>query len=97
MPPPLSIIVKGEEEWEIEEILDSRRIRGGRFHYLVKWKGFDTPTREPEENLTEVHVVGAYHERYPERLHLIALVGTGVLEGGYGKGVLPPSPPISND
>jgi len=33
------IVVDGEEEWEVEEILDSRWYRR-RFQFLVKWKGF---------------------------------------------------------
>jgi transposase InsO family protein len=76
-PPPLPVIVEGEEEWEVEEILDSRRIRG-RLQYLVKWRGFTDPTWEPEENLTEVEAVDTYHERYPARPAPIraALVGT---------------------
>jgi len=66
-PPPLPVIIEGEEEWEVEEILDSRRMRG-RLQYLVKWRGFAHPTWEPEENLTEVEAVDKYHERYPEQL-----------------------------
>jgi len=97
IPPPLPIIVEGEEGSEIDEILDSKRMRGGRLQYLVKWKGFDVPTWEPEENLTEVHAVGAYHERYPETPNQIALVGTRVLERGYCNGTPLPSPPIPND
>jgi len=50
-PPPLPVIVEGEEEWEVEEILNSRRTRG-RLQYLVKWRGFTDPTWEPEENLS---------------------------------------------
>jgi len=46
IPPPLPVIVEGEEEWEVEEVLDNRRIRG-RVHYLVKWRGFAAPTWEP--------------------------------------------------
>jgi transposase InsO family protein len=77
IPPPLPVIVEGEEEWEVEEILDSRRLRG-RLQYLVKWRGFADPTWEPEANLTEVEAVDMYHERYPERPAPIraALVGT---------------------
>jgi len=43
MPPPLPVIVEGEEEWEVEEILDSRRMQG-RLQYLVKWRVFADPT-----------------------------------------------------
>jgi len=55
------------------------------------------PTLEAEENLMEVHAVGAYHERYPERLNQISLIGTRVLERGYSNATPPPSPPIPND
>jgi len=77
VPPPLPVIVEGEEEWEVEEILDSRRTRG-RLQYLVKWRGFADPTWEPEENLVEVEAVEIYHGRYPERPAPVraALVGT---------------------
>jgi len=77
VPPPLPVIVEGEEAWEVEEILDSRRTRGW-LQYLVKWRGFTDPTWKPEENLTEVEAVDTYHGRYPERPAPIqaALVGT---------------------
>jgi len=37
--PPPPIVVDGEEEWKVEEILDSRWYRR-KFQFLVKWKGF---------------------------------------------------------
>jgi len=36
-PPP--IVIDGEVEWEVEEILDSRWHQR-RFQYLIKWKGY---------------------------------------------------------
>jgi len=36
---PLPIVIDGEPEWEVEEILDSRWHRR-RFQYLIKWKGY---------------------------------------------------------
>lgn len=41
------------QEWEVEEILQSKEENGVRL-FLVKWKGFehDTNTWEPEKNLT---------------------------------------------
>jgi len=65
-PPPLPVIVEEEEEWEVEEILDSRRIRG-RLQYLGKWRGYANLTWELEENLTEVEAIDKYHKRNPER------------------------------
>jgi hypothetical protein len=44
---PSPIQVNGEEEWEVEEVLDKRR-RGKGVQYLVSWKGFG-----PKENLWE--------------------------------------------
>jgi transposase InsO family protein len=79
IPPPLPVVIDGEEGWEVEEILDSRRVRGRRLQYLVKWRGFADPTWEPEENLTELDAVGIYHQRYPQRPAppmQAALVGT---------------------
>ena len=40
-PPPPPIEVEGEEEYEVEEILDGRLWRNQK-QYLVKWEGYDT-------------------------------------------------------
>jgi len=49
---PLPVIIEGEEEWEVERILNKRRVRG-KDKYLVRWKGFTTEsdTWEGRENL----------------------------------------------
>jgi hypothetical protein len=39
IPPPLTLI-DGEEEYEVEAILDSQ-MRYNRLEYLLKWKGYD--------------------------------------------------------
>ena len=39
LPQPLPEIIDGEEEWIVEEILDSRMMNR-KLHYLVKWKDF---------------------------------------------------------
>jgi hypothetical protein len=66
LPPPLPVVVDGEEEWEVEEILDSRRVRN-RLQYLVRWRGYPDPTWEPEDNLAEVEAVDRFHEQHPEK------------------------------
>jgi len=50
-PPPLEII-NGQQEWEVEEILNKKTIRRKVF-YLVKWKSYPLheATWEPVENL----------------------------------------------
>ena len=59
-PPP--DLIDGEEEYEVEEILDSRRYgRGRKVQYLVKWKGYPSSDNQwvnwddmhAEEVLTE--------------------------------------------
>jgi len=49
---PQLVVVKGEEEWEVEKILNRRRIRG-KDKFLVQWKGFtaEGDTWESRENL----------------------------------------------
>jgi len=49
---PLLVIIEREEEWEVERILNKRRVRG-KNKYLVCWKGFTTEsdTWERRENL----------------------------------------------
>ncbi|QRW19916.1 Retrotransposable element Tf2 protein [Rhizoctonia solani] len=44
-PPPETI--EGEEEYEVEQIIDSKR-QQGKWFYLIKWKGY-----RPEDNLWE--------------------------------------------
>jgi len=46
------VIIKGEEEWEVERILNKRQVRG-KDKYLVCWKGFtaESNTWEERENL----------------------------------------------
>ena len=52
-PPPPPDVVDGHEEFEVEEILAARKIRG-KLQYLVKWKGFarEDNTWEPAEHIT---------------------------------------------
>ena len=49
---PKPVIIEGEEEWEVEKILNKRKIQG-KDKYLVRWKGFmaEGDTWESRENL----------------------------------------------
>jgi len=49
---PALVIIKGEEEWEVERILNKQQVRG-KDKYLVRWKGFtvESDTWEGRENL----------------------------------------------
>ena len=71
-PPPPPVEIEGVEEYEVEEILDSRfdrrRRPGHEIIYTVKWVGYSQPTDEPEDNLENAaDTVADYHERYPSR------------------------------
>jgi len=44
--PPVE--VEGEDEWQIQEVWDSKFIRK-QLRYLVKWEGYDETTWEPAE------------------------------------------------
>jgi len=33
------MVIEGEEEWEVERILNRRKVRG-KDKFLVQWKGF---------------------------------------------------------
>lgn len=71
--PPPPIEVDGVEEWEVQDILDSRwdrRGRGGqpRLRYTVKWAGYDEPTEVPADYLENAQeIVNNYHRRYPTK------------------------------
>ena len=64
LPPP--IVVDGEEEWEVEEILDSRWHRK-RFQFLVKWKGFSREHNswEVASDVKAPDLVAEYYRKHP--------------------------------
>ena len=67
--PPGPIQIDNEEEWEVEQILDSR-FYYGRVQYRVKWRGHNTPdliwhAADNFENAPDS--VKAYHEKYPAK------------------------------
>lgn len=63
---PLPIEVEGQEEYEVEAILDSKL--DNRFkppwQYLVKWLGYNDTTWQSLANLNSMDLVTDYHARY---------------------------------
>ena len=60
-PPP--DLIDGEEEFEVEQILDMKQMgRGCKTHYLVKWKGYPTSDNswEPEKNLNADELIADF-------------------------------------
>ena len=63
---PSPELVEGEEEYEVEKILDMKpRGRGRKMHFLIKWKGYPTSDNswEPEENLHAEELVQQFKEK----------------------------------
>jgi len=60
------IVVNGEEEWEVEEILDSCW-HWRRFQFLVKWKGFNREYNswEVASNVKAPDLVAEYYWKHP--------------------------------
>ena len=74
-PPPLPEIVDGEEEWVVEEILDSKMMNR-KLRYLIKWKDFGAEhnTWEPWGNVHAPEFVVDFHRRYPGAVRCIQAV-----------------------
>jgi len=70
LPPP--IVIDREEEWEVEEILNSRWHRR-RFQFLVKWKGFSREHNswEVASDVKALDLVVEYYQKHPATLRHI--------------------------
>jgi hypothetical protein len=67
--PSPSVIIDDYEEFEAEEILDSR-IRNGKLQYYIHWKDWPISERtwEPLENLVNAQkLVNGFHRAYPSK------------------------------
>jgi len=64
--PPLPIVVDGEPEWEVEEVLDSRWHQR-RFQFLIKWKGFSREHNswEVASDIKVPDLITEYYRRHP--------------------------------
>jgi hypothetical protein len=66
--PPGPIDMEGEAEYEIEEVLSSRK-RGRGIQYLVKWKGYgnEENTWEAKGNMDKAkEAIKEFHQKYPK-------------------------------
>lgn len=68
--PADSVIINDYEEWEVDDILDSR-FSHGRLQYKVNWSGYDLDLEWYNSDRGEFEhaadVVNDYHERYPNK------------------------------
>jgi len=78
--PPPPIIIEGEPEYELEEIVDSR-LHYNRLQYRAKWTGYSpehNKTWYPAENFENADLAKRnFHSRYPRKPHRDQTRGTG--------------------
>jgi len=68
--PPKPVIIKGEEEFEVEKILNKRTVRG-KEKFLVRWKGYtaEEDTWENRKNLENAkELVEEFEREYGEEV-----------------------------
>ena len=74
MPPP--DIIDGEEEWEVEKILKSRRTgRNKKLQFFVRWKGYgpEEDNWEPADNLEHAQeVIKEFYTQHPHAIQAMA-------------------------
>jgi len=65
-PEPPPDLIEGEPEWEVEQVMNTRRYRN-QTQFLIKWRGyFDAHNSwEPEKNLNTTELVEEYYKRNP--------------------------------
>jgi len=66
--PQVPVEVEGEEEYIVEEILDSH-LRCNKLEFLVKWEGYmnENNSWEPEDNCKNVcNAIAAFYQKYPQ-------------------------------
>jgi len=80
-PQPPADLIEGHEEFEVERILRHRKIRGPKktwkTEFQVQWKGYEEPTWEPIEHLTNAKdVISDYWTRQTKRISYAILTQT---------------------
>ena len=69
-PPPPLVMINNEEEWEVDDVLDSRRYgRNKKLQYRVKWVGYppDKKWYDAVDLENAPDIVAEYHKRYPQK------------------------------
>jgi transposase InsO family protein len=67
-PPPPVVTPEGEEEYEVEKILNSRKV-GRQLQYLICWKGYgpEEDTWQPKADVANApELVQRFHQQHPE-------------------------------
>ena len=76
-PEPPPDLVEGQEEWEVDNVLASRRFGHNKaLQYLVKWKGFSEAHNswEPKRNLGNAdQLVKEFHDKNPRAVRRMVI------------------------
>jgi hypothetical protein len=64
--PPGPIIIEGEPEYQVEDVLDSRMFRR-QLQYLIKWHGWDILTWEYAIGVNKLRAIEEFHTQYPNK------------------------------
>jgi hypothetical protein len=68
VPPPPPIEIAGNDEYEVESVLDIR-VYYRKFQYLVKWIGYDDPEWNYYSDMgNALDVIYDFHRKYPSRI-----------------------------
>ena len=65
---PAPVFPDNNAEFEVEAILDSKRIRR-KLHYMIHWKGYGPGDRtwEPAGHVHAPRLLRLFHRRYPDK------------------------------
>ena len=79
-PPPPPEIYKGEEEWVVQEILDSKILRG-KLKFLIKWEGFGAEHNswEGADDVFAPDLVTEFYRRHPGAPRAIRALAFGTI------------------
>jgi hypothetical protein len=66
LPPPEPVIVDGESEYEVEEVVDSY-VFWWQLQYLIKWCGWDDLTWERVTKVNKLKAIDDFHAQHPNK------------------------------
>jgi hypothetical protein len=66
LPPPEPVVVDGELEYEVEEVVDSRIFRR-QLQYLIKWRRWEDLTWERATEVNKLKAIDDFHAQHPNK------------------------------